>query len=175
MCHAFRDAHADAGVYCRRCHGAGGAGKGGCAAIAGTIQRRQAPESPQLLPATIGSGDIVCHCAASHCGADARVFQELPLLRTLPCNIGLRSCPNLTHSAAQSPCLTSSCTAGIRLAGATNDVHIMDVRSGRWEKVTPLGEPPSPRAAHAAAAVGNMVVVQVRTCVGHLMHRLRCW
>ena len=36
----------------------------------------------------------------------------------------------------------------------------MDVRSGRWEKVTPLGEPPSPRAAHAAAAVGNMVVVQ---------------
>ena len=39
----------------------------------------------------------------------------------------------------------------------------MDVRSGKWEKVTPLGEPPSPRAAHAAAAVGNMVVVQVRS------------
>jgi len=36
----------------------------------------------------------------------------------------------------------------------------MDVRSGKWEKVVPLGEPPSPRAAHAAAAVGNMVVVQ---------------
>jgi hypothetical protein len=53
-------------------------------------------------------------------------------------------------------------TAGIRLAGATNDVHIFDVRSGRWEKITPLGEPPSPRAAHAAAAVGNMVVIQVR-------------
>ena len=51
-------------------------------------------------------------------------------------------------------------SAGIRLAGATNDVHIMDVRSGKWEKVTPQGEPPSPRAAHAAAAVGNMVVVQ---------------
>lgn len=50
--------------------------------------------------------------------------------------------------------------AGIRLAGATNDVHIMDVRSGKWEKVVPQGEPPSPRAAHAAAAVGNMVVVQ---------------
>lgn len=52
----------------------------------------------------------------------------------------------------------------------------MDVRSGRWEKVTPLGEPPSPRAAHAAAAVGNMVVVQVST-VGRefgmvLRHRL---
>ena len=36
----------------------------------------------------------------------------------------------------------------------------MEVRSGKWEKVVPLGEPPSPRAAHAAAAVGNMVVVQ---------------
>lgn len=53
--------------------------------------------------------------------------------------------------------------AGIRLAGATNDVHIFDIRSGKWEKVTPIGEPPSPRAAHAAAAVGNMVVIQVRS------------
>ncbi|KAJ9521431.1 hypothetical protein QJQ45_008757 [Haematococcus lacustris] len=50
---------------------------------------------------------------------------------------------------------------GIRLAGATNDVHIFDVRNGKWDKITPLGEPPSPRAAHAAAAVGNMVVIQV--------------
>lgn len=53
--------------------------------------------------------------------------------------------------------------AGIRLAGATNDVHIFDIRSGTWAKITPMGEPPSPRAAHAAAAVGNMVVVQVRS------------
>ena len=51
---------------------------------------------------------------------------------------------------------------GIRLAGATNSVHVMDVRTGVWQKVTPHGEPPSPRAAHAAAAVGTMVVVQVR-------------
>lgn len=36
----------------------------------------------------------------------------------------------------------------------------MDVRTGRWDKIVPLGEPPSPRAAHAAAAVGNMVVIQ---------------
>ncbi|KAL6748213.1 Metallo-dependent phosphatase-like protein [Haematococcus lacustris] len=50
--------------------------------------------------------------------------------------------------------------SGIRLAGATNDVHIFDVRNGKWDKITPLGEPPSPRAAHAAAAVGNMVVIQ---------------
>lgn len=52
-------------------------------------------------------------------------------------------------------------SAGIRLAGATSDVHIMDVRTGKWERMAPHGEPPSPRAAHAAAAVGSMVVVQV--------------
>eukprot|EP01025_Chloroclados_australasicus_P064720 TRINITY_DN867_c2_g1_i10.p1 TRINITY_DN867_c2_g1~~TRINITY_DN867_c2_g1_i10.p1 ORF type:complete len:220 (-),score=39.89 TRINITY_DN867_c2_g1_i10:50-709(-) len=50
--------------------------------------------------------------------------------------------------------------SGIRLAGATNDVHLFDVKLGRWEKIEPGGEPPSPRAAHAAAAVGNMVVIQ---------------
>ncbi|GBF89161.1 phosphatase 1 beta [Raphidocelis subcapitata] len=50
--------------------------------------------------------------------------------------------------------------SGIRLAGATNDVHVFEVKNGKWEKITPLGEAPSPRAAHAAAAVGNMVVVQ---------------
>lgn len=51
-------------------------------------------------------------------------------------------------------------SAGIRLAGATNDVHVMDVKSGKWQKVVPAGDKPSPRAAHAAAAVGNMVVIQ---------------
>lgn len=35
----------------------------------------------------------------------------------------------------------------------------MDVRSGVWEQIKPEGEPPSPRAAHAAAAVGSMVVI----------------
>lgn len=53
-----------------------------------------------------------------------------------------------------------SAASGIRLAGATNDVHLFDVRNGKWDKIIPLGEPPSPRAAHAAAAVGNMVVIQ---------------
>ena len=52
---------------------------------------------------------------------------------------------------------------GIRLAGATSDVHCFDVRSGAWTKLAPEGEAPSPRAAHAAAAVGSMVVVQART------------
>jgi hypothetical protein len=66
----------------------------------------------------------------------------------------------LQSGQPNNPCCTHH--TGIRLAGATNDVHIFDVRNGKWEKITPLGEPPSPRAAHAAAAVGNMVVIQVR-------------
>lgn len=65
--------------------------------------------------------------------------------------------PARTHNATRNPT-----AAGIRLAGATNDVHIFDIRMGEWVKITPMGEPPSPRAAHAAAAVGNMVVIQVR-------------
>lgn len=39
-------------------------------------------------------------------------------------------------------------------------MHVFDVRTGTWCKISPQGEPPSPRAAHAAAAVGAMVVVQ---------------
>ena len=30
--------------------------------------------------------------------------------------------------------------AGIRLAGATNDIHVFDVAAGLWEKITPDGE-----------------------------------
>eukprot|EP00775_Hariotina_reticulata_P013713 gene13713-13835_t len=63
--------------------------------------------------------------------------------------------PDGTPSGSPSPA-----ASGIRLAGATNDVHIFDLRTGTWSKIVPMGEPPSPRAAHAAAAVGNMVVVQ---------------
>lgn len=47
-------------------------------------------------------------------------------------------------------------------------MHMMDVRSGKWERANTQGEPPSPRAAHAAAAVGSMVVVQVSTVGGGL-------
>ena len=39
-------------------------------------------------------------------------------------------------------------------------MHSFDVRSGVWSKLEASGEGPSPRAAHSAAAVGNMVVVQ---------------
>ncbi|PWA90630.1 serine/threonine protein phosphatase, BSU1 [Artemisia annua] len=49
---------------------------------------------------------------------------------------------------------------GIRLAGVTNSVHSYDVLTRKWTRIRPAGEPPSPRAAHAAAAVGTMVVFQ---------------
>ncbi|RID66481.1 hypothetical protein BRARA_D01619 [Brassica rapa] len=49
---------------------------------------------------------------------------------------------------------------GIRLAGATADVHCYDVLTNKWSRLTPHGEPPSPRAAHVATAVGTMVVIQ---------------
>ncbi|KAL2900532.1 Serine/threonine-protein phosphatase BSL1 [Bienertia sinuspersici] len=54
----------------------------------------------------------------------------------------------------------SSSTPGIRLAGVTNSVHSYDVLTKRWSRIRPAGDPPSPRAAHAAAAVGTMVVFQ---------------
>ena len=50
--------------------------------------------------------------------------------------------------------------SGIRLAGATAEVHVFNVHAGVWAKIEPAGEGPSPRAAHAAAAVGHMVVIQ---------------
>ncbi|KAI7757818.1 hypothetical protein M8C21_027177 [Ambrosia artemisiifolia] len=54
----------------------------------------------------------------------------------------------------------SSANAGIRLAGVTNSVHAYDVLTKKWTRMRPAGEAPSPRAAHAAAAVGTMVVFQ---------------
>ncbi|PKA53451.1 Serine/threonine-protein phosphatase BSL1 like [Apostasia shenzhenica] len=49
---------------------------------------------------------------------------------------------------------------GIRLDGVTNSVHSYDVLTKKWTRIHPAGEAPSPRAAHAAAAVGTMVVFQ---------------
>ncbi|MCO5552486.1 hypothetical protein L7F22_005998 [Adiantum nelumboides] len=66
----------------------------------------------------------------------------------------------LEGSSAQAGPQTPSGNAGIRLAGATADVHCYDVASKKWTRLQPVGEPPSPRAAHAAAAVGTMVVIQ---------------
>lgn len=50
--------------------------------------------------------------------------------------------------------------SGIRLAGVMNSVHSYDVDTKKWTRLHPAGDPPSPRAAHAAAAVGTMVVFQ---------------
>ncbi|KAL2485549.1 Serine/threonine-protein phosphatase BSL2 [Abeliophyllum distichum] len=55
---------------------------------------------------------------------------------------------------------SSAGSAGIRLAGATADVHSYDVLTNKWSRITPIGEPPTPRAAHVATAVGTMVVIQ---------------
>ncbi|GMP99918.1 hypothetical protein CsSME_00047215 [Camellia sinensis var. sinensis] len=56
---------------------------------------------------------------------------------------------------------SSSSAPGIRLAGVTNAIHSYDVLTRKWTRLRPAGEPPSPRAAHTAAAVGTMVVFQV--------------
>ncbi|XP_059278167.1 serine/threonine-protein phosphatase BSL3-like [Lycium ferocissimum] len=65
---------------------------------------------------------------------------------------------NSAASAAAAP--SSPGSAGIRLAGATADVHSYDVLTNKWSRITPIGEPPTPRAAHVATAVGTMVVIQ---------------
>ncbi|KAL8147956.1 serine/threonine-protein phosphatase BSL3-like [Apium graveolens] len=64
------------------------------------------------------------------------------------------------NAAAASGTPTSAGSAGIRLAGATSDVHCYDVLTNKWSRITPFGEPPTPRAAHVATAVGTMVVIQ---------------
>uniref|UniRef100_A0A5B7A7N5 Serine/threonine-protein phosphatase n=1 Tax=Davidia involucrata TaxID=16924 RepID=A0A5B7A7N5_DAVIN len=64
------------------------------------------------------------------------------------------------YAASGTPSPTSAGSAGIRLAGATADVHCYDVVTNKWSRITPFGEPPTPRAAHVATAVGTMVVIQ---------------
>ncbi|GJZ04982.1 serine/threonine-protein phosphatase BSL3 [Tanacetum coccineum] len=49
---------------------------------------------------------------------------------------------------------------GIRLSGATADVHCYHVLTNKWSRITLFGEPPTPRAAHVATAIGTMVVIQ---------------
>ncbi|XP_019413311.1 PREDICTED: serine/threonine-protein phosphatase BSL3-like isoform X1 [Lupinus angustifolius] len=66
----------------------------------------------------------------------------------------------LEGNSAASGTPSSAGNAGIRLAGATADVHCYDVLSNKWSRITPFGEAPTPRAAHVATAVGTMVVIQ---------------
>ncbi|XP_052190450.1 serine/threonine-protein phosphatase BSL3-like isoform X2 [Diospyros lotus] len=67
---------------------------------------------------------------------------------------------SLEGNSAASGTPSSAGSAGIRLAGATADVHCYDVLTNKWSRITPLGDPPTPRAAHVATAVGTMVVIQ---------------
>ncbi|XP_075099630.1 serine/threonine-protein phosphatase BSL3 isoform X3 [Nicotiana tabacum] len=66
----------------------------------------------------------------------------------------------LEGNSAASGTPSAAGSAGIRLAGATADVHCYDVLTNKWSRMTPIGEPPTPRAAHVATAVGTMVVIQ---------------
>ncbi|KAF5775252.1 putative protein-serine/threonine phosphatase [Helianthus annuus] len=66
----------------------------------------------------------------------------------------------LEGNSANAGTPTSPGGAGIRLSGATADVHCYDVLTNKWSRITPFGEPPTPRAAHVATAVGTMVVIQ---------------
>ncbi|BAT90339.1 hypothetical protein VIGAN_06156500 [Vigna angularis var. angularis] len=66
----------------------------------------------------------------------------------------------LEGNSAASGTPSSAGNAGIRLSGATADVHCYDVITNKWSRITPIGEPPTPRAAHVATAVGTMVVIQ---------------
>ncbi|KAH6774811.1 BRI1 suppressor 1 3 [Perilla frutescens var. hirtella] len=66
----------------------------------------------------------------------------------------------LEGNSAASGTPSSAGSAGIRLAGATADVHCYDVLTNKWSRITPIGEPPTPRAAHVATTVGTMVVIQ---------------
>ncbi|KAK9078087.1 hypothetical protein SSX86_002144 [Deinandra increscens subsp. villosa] len=66
----------------------------------------------------------------------------------------------LEGNSANAGTPTSAGGAGIRLSGATADVHCYDVLTNKWSRITPFGEPPTPRAAHVATAVGTMVVIQ---------------
>ncbi|KAH9610816.1 hypothetical protein KSS87_006788, partial [Heliosperma pusillum] len=66
----------------------------------------------------------------------------------------------LEGNSAASGTPSSAGSAGIRLAGATADIHSYDVLTNKWSRITPIGEPPTPRAAHVATAVGTMVVIQ---------------
>jgi hypothetical protein len=133
--------------HMRRGHRAGGA-----TALEGTQRTDGGPPASPGPPSGTG---------AAQRGAGRKLFRTSSAC--MPCSPvrGARA-RRRPHARARPERAAAAARAGIRLAGATSDVHIMDVRSGKWERMAPQGEPPSPRAAHAAAAVGSMVVVQAR-------------
>nr|GMD67353.1 serine/threonine-protein phosphatase BSL3-like [Ipomoea batatas] len=61
--------------------------------------------------------------------------------------------PQQQHSI--SPVVGQGLAGGLRLIS-----HCYDVLTNKWSRIAPIGEPPTPRAAHVATAVGTMVVIQ---------------
>ncbi|CAH2039025.1 unnamed protein product [Thlaspi arvense] len=49
--------------------------------------------------------------------------------------------------------------SGICLDGVTNSVHCLNVFTRKWARICPEGQPPSPRACHAAAASGRLLAI----------------
>ncbi|CAH8251027.1 unnamed protein product [Arabidopsis lyrata] len=48
----------------------------------------------------------------------------------------------------------------ISLEGVTNSVHSFDVLTRKWTRLNPDGDVPSPRACHAAALYGTLLLIQ---------------
>nr|pir probable phosphoprotein phosphatase (EC 3.1.3.16) F21B7.27 - Arabidopsis thaliana [Arabidopsis thaliana] len=48
----------------------------------------------------------------------------------------------------------------ISLDGVTNSVHSFDVLTRKWTRLNPIGDVPSPRACHAAALYGTLILIQ---------------
>ena len=46
------------------------------------------------------------------------------------------------------------------LSSATSSAYVFVAGEGKWIKLQPQGESPSPRTAHCAIAVGSVVVIQ---------------
>ncbi|KAL3530296.1 hypothetical protein ACH5RR_009618 [Cinchona calisaya] len=158
----------------------GGSDNGGSQASQQSAQ--QPPGQPQLQPQSSNTSPVVGpRCAPTYSVVNAILEQKEDgpgprcghTLTAVPAvgeegsqgYIGPRlilfgGATALEGNSAASGTPSSAGSAGIRLAGATADVHCYDVLTNKWSRITPIGEPPTPRAAHVATAVGTMVVIQ---------------
>ncbi|KAL5056317.1 hypothetical protein RYX36_036999 [Vicia faba] len=67
----------------------------------------------------------------------------------------------LEGNSAGSGTPTSAGNAGIRLAGATADVHCYDVLTNKWSRVGVPGPGPGPRYGHVMALVGQRYLMAI--------------
>ncbi|MFQ6631641.1 hypothetical protein Gotur_009187 [Gossypium turneri] len=67
----------------------------------------------------------------------------------------------LEGNSAASGTPSSAGSAGIRLAGATADVHCYDVLSNKWSRVVVQGPGPGPRYGHVMALVGQRYLMAI--------------